>query len=91
LDKPRLQFPGIRNKDVVIFPEKVGGRYVMLHCIASDLCNAYSDDLVHWCDLMSVMTTQAEGWDNWKIGVAGQPIEVKEGWLLVYHGVSASD
>jgi predicted GH43/DUF377 family glycosyl hydrolase len=34
------------------------------------------------------MTPQAEGWDNWKIGVAGQPIKVNEGWLVVYHGVS---
>jgi predicted GH43/DUF377 family glycosyl hydrolase len=84
----RLPFPGIRNKDAVLFPEKIGGRYVMLHRIDPDLCIAYSDDLVHWCDMSSVMTPRGRGWDNWKIGVAGQPIKVNEGWLLVYHGVS---
>lgn len=84
----KLPFPGIRNKDAVIFPRKVNGRYVMLHRIEPDLCIAYSDDLMHWCDMMSVMTPRAEGWDNLKIGVAGTPIKVNEGWLVVYHGVN---
>jgi beta-1,2-mannobiose phosphorylase / 1,2-beta-oligomannan phosphorylase len=84
----RLPFRGIRNKDAVIFPEKIGGRYVMLHRIEPDLCIAYSDDLVHWCDIMSVMTPQAEGWDSGKIGVAGQPVKIKDAWLVLYHGVN---
>jgi beta-1,2-mannobiose phosphorylase / 1,2-beta-oligomannan phosphorylase len=83
-----LPFPGIRNKDAVIFPEKIGGKYVMLHRIEPDLCIAYSEDLVHWCDISSVMTPQAEGWDNWKIGVGGQPVKTSEGWVMIYHGVS---
>ena len=84
----RLPFPGIRNKDGVIFPGKVGGRYVMLHRIDPDLCIAYSDDLVRWCDISSVMKPQVDGWDNWKIGVAGTPVKINEGWLVVYHGLS---
>ncbi len=51
----KLPFPGIRNKNAVIFPEKVNGRYVMLHRIEPDLCIAYSDDLAKWCDFTSVM------------------------------------
>lgn len=84
----RLPFPGIRNKDGVIFPEKIGGKYVMLHRIDPDICIAFSDDLNHWCDISSVMKPQIEGWDNWKIGVGGQPIKINEGWLIIYHGVS---
>ena len=84
----RLPFPGIRNKDAVIFPQKLNGRYVMLHRIEPDLCIAYSDDLVRWCDLMSVMAPQAAGWDNAKIGVAGTPVKINEGWLVIYHGVN---
>ena len=42
----KLPFPGIRNKNAVIFPQKIGGRYVMLHRIDPDLCIAYSDDLM---------------------------------------------
>jgi beta-1,2-mannobiose phosphorylase / 1,2-beta-oligomannan phosphorylase len=38
----KLPFPGIRNKDAVIFPQRVNGRYVMLHRIDPDICIAYS-------------------------------------------------
>jgi beta-1,2-mannobiose phosphorylase / 1,2-beta-oligomannan phosphorylase len=81
-------FPGIRNKDSVIFPKKIGGKYVMLHRIDPDLCIAYSEDLTRWCDIMSIMQPRPESWDNWKIGVAGTPIKINEGWLVIYHGVS---
>ncbi len=84
----RLPFPGIRNKDGVIFPQKVNGRYVMLHRIEPDICIAYSDDLLRWCDISRVMSPQVEGWDNWKIGVGGTPIKINEGWVVIYHGVS---
>ena len=84
----RLPFPGIRNKDAVVFPQKVNGRYAMLHRIEPDLCIAFSDDLEKWCDIMSVMKPRGDGWDNSKIGVAGSPIKLKEGWLVIYHGAN---
>lgn len=87
-DMRRLPFPGIRNKNAVVLSQKVNGRYVMLHRIDPDLCVAYSDDLVKWCDMMSVMKPRADSWDNWKIGVAGTPIKINEGWLIIYHGIS---
>ncbi|MCW4030028.1 MAG: glycosidase [Candidatus Bathyarchaeota archaeon] len=83
----RLPFPNIRNKDAVIFPEKVKGRYVMLHRIEPDICIGYSYDMKHWCDIKSIMMPKPKGWDNWKIGVAGPPIKINEGWLLIYHGI----
>lgn len=84
----KLPFPGIRNKDAVIFPEKIDGRYAMIHRIEPDVCIAYSDDLVHWCDMKSMMTPRARGWDNWKLGIGGTPIRMNDYWLVVYHGVS---
>lgn len=84
----KLPFPGIRNKNAVIFPEKIKGRYVMLHRIDPDLCVAYSEDLAKWCYLSCVMSPRADMWDNWKIGVSGTPMKINEGWLIIYHGVS---
>lgn len=84
----KLPFPGIRNKNAAVFPEKIKGRYVMLHRIDPDLCIAYSDDLNRWCDIMSVMKPRADNWDNWKIGVAGTPMKINEGWLVLYHGLN---
>ena len=84
----KLPFPGIRNKDGVLFPEKISGRYVLLHRIEPDIAIAFSDDLQCWCDMSCVMAPQSEGWDNWKIGAGGTPIKINEGWLIIYHGVS---
>jgi len=84
----RLPFPGIRNKDAVMFPKKIRGRYVMLHRIEPDLCIAYLEDLVNWCDIRCIMKPSIEGWDNLKIGAAGTPFELNEGWLMLYHGVN---
>ena len=84
----KLPFPGIRNKDAVLFPKKIGGRYVMLHRIEPDLCIAFSDDLEHWRDISSVMAPQVTGWDNSKIGVAGTPIKMNDYWMVIYHTAS---
>jgi predicted GH43/DUF377 family glycosyl hydrolase len=83
-----LPFRGIRNKDGVVFPRKIGGKYVMFHRLDPDLCVAYSDELKRWYDIRSVITPRNKSWDSWKVGAAGTPIELNEGWLFTYHGVT---
>lgn len=83
-----LVFPGIRNKDAVIFPKKFDGKYLMFHRLEPDICLAYSDNLRRWYDLRFVMGPRMKSWDCWKIGAASSPIELSEGWLLIYHGVN---
>ena len=77
------------NKDAALFPEKVNGRYLMLHRRPPDIWLAYSDDLRHWDNHLSLMQPIPDSrWESEKIGAAGPPIKTKEGWLLIYHGVS---
>jgi predicted GH43/DUF377 family glycosyl hydrolase len=83
-----LAFPGIHNKDAVLFPQRFNGDYVMFHRLEPDLCIARSNDLRRWYDLKYVLGPREKGWDSWKVGAAGPPILVNEGWLLIYHGVS---
>lgn len=83
-----LPFPGIRNKDAVIFPRRINGKYVLFHRIDPDICVAYSDDFKRWYDMKAVFGSRSDNWDSWKVGAAGPPIEVNEGWLFIYHGVS---
>ncbi len=83
-----LSFPGIHNKDAVIFPEKIKGEYVMFHRIEPDICIARSNDLKRWYDLRYVFGPSTSHWDSWKIGAAGPPFKINEGWLFIYHGVS---
>ena len=81
-------FPGVRNKDAVILPRKVSDRYVMFHRIDPDICITYSDDLRHWSGIKAIVGPRMGKWDCLKVGAAGPPIEINEGWLFIYHGVN---
>jgi predicted GH43/DUF377 family glycosyl hydrolase len=83
-----LPFKGIRNKDAVIFPRKIDNKYLMLHRFDPDICVAYSDEFKHWYDIRSLVRPRHKSWDSWKVGAAGPPIELNEGWLCIYHGVN---
>jgi predicted GH43/DUF377 family glycosyl hydrolase len=80
-------FAGVRNKDGAVLPRTVSGRHVMFHRIDPDICMAYSDDLQHWSDIKAIVGPRLGKWDCLKVGAAGPPIEIDEGWLFIYHGV----
>jgi predicted GH43/DUF377 family glycosyl hydrolase len=80
------------NKDAALFPEKIGGRYGMLHRRVPDIWLAFSDDLLRWDSHMRIMTTLPDSdWENTKVGAAGPPLKTDDGWLLIYHGVGGED
>lgn len=76
------------NKDHVIFPRKIGGRYAMLHRRPPDIWIGYSDDMENWTDHKVVMKPRPGTWEDLKIGAAGPPIYTDDGWVLIYHGVN---
>lgn len=77
------------NKDAALFPEKIAGRYIMLHRRPPDIWLAYSDDLAHWCGHTRLMEALPHShWECVKIGAAGPPTRTGDGWFLIYHGVS---
>ena len=80
-------FPGVTNKDAALFPRKIDGKYVMFHRIEPDLWIAYSYDMKTWFGSKKVMSPRSGTWDSVKVGIAGPPIEIDEGWLQIYHGV----
>jgi len=79
------------NKDGVLFPKKIDGRYARLdRPIGGGVGNiwiSYSEDLIYWGDSKVVMTTRPGYWDNDRIGASAPPIETPKGWLEIYHGV----
>jgi beta-1,4-mannooligosaccharide/beta-1,4-mannosyl-N-acetylglucosamine phosphorylase len=84
------------NRNGVLFPRKINGRYVMLnrpsdngHTPFGDIYLSQSPDLIHWGQHRFVMGVQ-DGWQSTKIGAGPVPIETEEGWLLIYHGVITS-
>jgi predicted GH43/DUF377 family glycosyl hydrolase len=82
-------FPNIKNKNAVIFPRMVNGLYTMCHRLDPDVYVAFSKDLRSWGESEWVMGPRQGHWDCVKVGAAGPPIEIEEGWLLVYHGVDS--
>jgi len=83
--------PDMENKDAVLFPEKINGRYVMLHRPMEpprSIWIAYSDDLIRWGDFKKIMEPVKDRWDGIGIGSASPPVRTEKGWLLIYHGIN---
>lgn len=89
------------NRNGVMFPRKINGKYAMLsrpsdvgHTPFGDIYYSESPDLTYWGKHRLVMATirdvKLAQWQGLKIGAGPIPIETKEGWLLIYHGVLAS-
>jgi predicted GH43/DUF377 family glycosyl hydrolase len=80
------------NKDVAIFPEKVGGRYIALHRPnnsgfgKASIWYAESPDLIHWGNHRCLARPRDMKWEAVKIGGGAPPIKTPEGWLSIYHG-----
>lgn len=84
--------PGIDDKDAAIFPRKINGKYAILHRIGLSVWIDFVDDLQFegkkWLGGRVLMKPRPGIWDSRKIGISGPPIETKDGWLLLYHGIS---
>ncbi|RUS46015.1 glycoside hydrolase family 130 protein [Cohnella sp. AR92] len=80
------------NKDVVLFPEKIGGKYYALHRPSGshfakpDIWIAESNDLLTWGNHRYLMGVREEEWDGGRIGASAVPIRTDRGWLELYHG-----
>lgn len=86
-----LGFPGLANKDAVLYPEKINGRYALYHRLDPNLWVTYMDDLT--CPFPreghQIIISPRPGmmWDGVKLGAGAQPIKTTKGWLNIYHGV----
>jgi len=85
------------NRNGVLFPRKINGKYAMLsrpsdtgHTAFGDIFYSESPDMIHWGKHRFVMGPKSWRWESTKIGAGPIPIETKDGWLLIYHGVLTS-
>lgn len=85
------------NRNGVLFPRKINGRYGMVsrpsdtgHTAFGDIFYSQSPDMTFWGMHRHVMSTikgDDSAWQSTKIGAGPIPIETDEGWLMIYHGV----
>lgn len=91
------------NRNMVLFPEQVGGRYVRferpvnafggnhLHGNQAMMWLSYSPDLRHWGDSQHVLESADIPFANNKMGPGAPPIKTDQGWLATFHGVWRDD
>lgn len=81
------------NRNMVLFPEKIGGLYVRLDRPfqpggQGHIWISYSPDLIYWGRSKCIMESRRFAWDQGKIGPGAPPIKTNEGWLVIYHGTT---
>ncbi|MFG6114875.1 glycoside hydrolase family 130 protein [Halobacillus sp. MO56] len=85
------------NKDVAIFPEKIGGKYYTLHRPVPkgigrpEIWIAESDNLKYWGNHQYLLGLSEDGWDNGRIGGGAVPFKTEQGWLEIYHAADKND
>ncbi len=91
----------IDDRDVILFPEKINGQYVMLRrplqfvgkqygTDKPGIWVAYSDDMQNWHN-NKLIARPRFSWESNRIGGSLPPIKTARGWLVIYHGVETSD
>ena len=87
--------PNEVHKNWVIFPEKINGKYAVLHSISPEIKITYLDSLDFTADqyIHSYYNGAARKncWDFWVRGAGAPPIKTKHGWLLFYQAMEAHD
>ncbi len=85
----------LQNKDVVVFPERIKGKYVALHrpegnfeFVKPSIWISYSPDWIHWGEEKSILRPRPNAWDSTRIGAGCPPFKTEEGWLVLYHGTT---
>lgn len=91
--KPVLISPAdLNDKNAFIFPEKVNGKYMIIHRVGYDIDYSFSNTLNFkegaCLDEHRWIYVRKGWWDSKKVGAAAPPIKTKDGWIMLYHGIS---
>ena len=91
IDSPFLP----NNRNGVLFPRKINGKYYMLsrpsdlgHTPFGDLFVSSSMDMRFWGEHRLILERGWAWWTSLKIGGGPAPIELDDGWLIFIHGVT---
>lgn len=85
------------NRNMVLFPEKLGGHFVRLERPMSrygrkrpdefDIWLSDSPDLIYWGNHKMLLGASDVSFSNNKIGPAAPPVKTEKGWLTLFHAV----
>lgn len=87
--------PGVVDKNAVVFPAKIAGRYIIFHRIFPDMLIDFRDSLTfrtgEFLSGRFAIAPRRGFWDSRKIGAGPPPLRIDDGWLLIYHAVDDRD
>jgi predicted GH43/DUF377 family glycosyl hydrolase len=94
----RITQSNLDDRDVILFPEKINGKYAMLHRPKEWIGEKYgtrypaiwirySDDLLVWNEPSTLLLSGIAGTWEEKTGGNAPPLRTDRGWLVLYHGV----
>ncbi|MDO8581513.1 MAG: pesticidal protein Cry7Aa [bacterium] len=85
------------EKDACLFPEKIGGKFALLHRVLPGMQIIYFDDFTeltsdYWERYLerlgdTIVLDPKHGFESRNIGCGAAPIRTEKGWLLIYHAV----
>ncbi len=89
------------DRDVILFPEKIKGRFALLRrplqFVGPDYGTDYpgiwicfSEDLETWTE-PTLLIKPEFAWEDNRIGGSTPPLRTEAGWLVFYHGVENQD
>lgn len=95
--------PGTPQKNWVIFPEKINGKYAILHGLSPKIHIEYVDSLDELNEDNHIKSLPSAGgtgyhdpsrtkhWDKRVRGAGAPPLRTPMGWLLLYHATDQRD
>lgn len=93
--------PNLDDRDVILFPEKIGGKYWLMHRPLEWIGPAYGtehaaawitsgDDMLGFDYRSSrLLIRNKYPWETAKLGINIPPIKTPHGWLTIYHALGA--
>ncbi|MGI5841495.1 MAG: pesticidal protein Cry7Aa [Patescibacteria group bacterium] len=90
------------EKDAFLFPEKIDGKYALVHRILPGIQIVYFNDFeeltneAYWIENLSNLSSdiilEPKYWyENSSIGGGCPPIKTEKGWLFIYHATQSTD
>lgn len=93
---PQVHYWGSGNKNVILHPQKVRNKYMLYHRVWPHIRIDYVDNLEfgpgkRYLKEVDQIEARGDSWDSNRVGVSAPPLEIDEGWLLIYQGSGSQD
>lgn len=93
-----LSPPDEIHKNWLLFPEKINGKYAIVHSIHPKIEIEYVDSLEEFDGEKRFIKSgynrgiKTKGrWDTWVRGAGPPPVRTPDGWLVLYHGIQEGE